>query len=219
MFACRLFGGRKQCAKCCEILQPDELVMRGREHLYHTRCFSCHVCQTHLVKGSTFGMVGTLIFCQQHYQMQSTQPQHDGYDSFPQHHHQDGYLVGQQEHQEPYGSPQHHQFEHLHHYGVPAMVQQPQASHNIEALETSGSKLYVSPSQQSSPSTSLKSQRVRANKKRPSNSKTDVTSIVSGKLPKTRQKLATEPCLSPDGDGFQLVFVKCLPQSEKTTRT
>ena len=69
----RMFGGRKQCAKCCEPLQSDELVMRGREHLFHTRCFSCHVCQTHLVKGSTFGMVGALIFCQQHYLLQQQQ--------------------------------------------------------------------------------------------------------------------------------------------------
>ena len=49
--------------------------MRGREHLFHTRCFSCHVCQTHLVKGSTFGMVGALIFCQQHYLLQQQQEQ------------------------------------------------------------------------------------------------------------------------------------------------
>ena len=47
----RLFG-TKQCAKCDLTLQSDELVMRGRDHFYHTRCFSCHVCNIHLTKGS-----------------------------------------------------------------------------------------------------------------------------------------------------------------------
>ncbi|EFX65838.1 hypothetical protein DAPPUDRAFT_13685, partial [Daphnia pulex] len=114
----RLFGGRKQCAKCCETLQPDELVMRGREHLFHTRCFSCHVCQTHLIKGSTFGMVGALIFCQQHYQPGSSAP--SGFNGQP--------LAASQQppvetymghHQEPFGSPrpfEHHALHQQQHY-------------------------------------------------------------------------------------------------------
>ena len=62
----RLFG-TKQCAKCGLVLAADELVMRARDHFYHTRCFSCHVCGVHLTKGSTFGMLAMLIFCRDHY--------------------------------------------------------------------------------------------------------------------------------------------------------
>ncbi|XP_045024760.1 LIM/homeobox protein Lhx9 [Daphnia magna] len=124
----RLFAGRKQCAKCCETLQPDELVMRGREHLFHTRCFSCHICQTHLIKGSTFGMVGALIFCQQHYQQGTVQSGfgHPGgrdnnnmpiqHPSFPVHNASvEAYMT---HHQEPFGSPHHPYDPHGHqHYG------------------------------------------------------------------------------------------------------
>ena len=162
----RLFSGRKQCAKCCETLQPDELVMRGREHLFHTRCFSCHVCQTHLIKGSTFGMVGALIYCQQHYQQPSQSSSgfnvnHNNISghSFPQPQQQqpaDAYMT---HHQEPFNSP--HHFD-LHHFGQTLV----QPTGLVEPMETGG-KLYGS-SVSASPVASLKNQRVRA-KRRPSN--------------------------------------------------
>ena len=177
----RLFSGRKQCAKCCETLQPDELVMRGREHLFHTRCFSCHVCQTHLIKGSTFGMVGALIYCQQHYQQGSSQST-SGFNvnnnisghSFPQPQQPaDAYMTHHQEH--PFGSPHHHHYDHhLHHYGQTLV----QPASIVEPMETGG-KLYGSPAS-ASPVASLKNQRVRT-KRRPSN-KSDMISIMNGKL-------------------------------------
>lgn len=180
----RLFSGRKQCAKCCETLQPDELVMRGREHLFHTRCFSCHVCQTHLIKGSTFGMVGALIFCQQHYQQGSQSASgfnvnHNNNNisghSFPQPQ-QPAETYMTQHHQEPFGSPHHLYDHHLHqHYGQ-SLVQP--ATTLVEPMETNGTKLYGSPAS-ASPAASLKNQRIRT-KRRPSN-KSDMISIMNGK--------------------------------------
>ncbi len=161
--------------------------MRGREHLFHTRCFSCHVCQTHLIKGSTFGMVGALIYCQQHYQ-QGTQSvsgfnvnhnnnnnnnNHISGHSFPQPQQPaDAYMT---HHQEPFGSPHHHHHydHHLHHYGQ--TLAQPVSL--VEPMETGG-KLYGSPAA-ASPVASLKNQRVRT-KRRPSN-KSDMVSILNGK--------------------------------------
>lgn len=169
VFYLRLFGGRKQCAKCCETLQPDELVMRGREHLFHTRCFSCHVCQTHLIKGSTFGMVGALIFCQQHYQQGSAQFNNNNNQPFASSQQQppvEGYMG---HHQEPFGSPvhpfDHHVHHHHQHYGQ-LMAHQPSTNLLVEPMIESN-KLYHHQSSPASvsPASSLKNQRVRTKRR------------------------------------------------------
>ncbi|KAK4020927.1 hypothetical protein OUZ56_002867 [Daphnia magna] len=179
----RLFAGRKQCAKCCETLQPDELVMRGREHLFHTRCFSCHICQTHLIKGSTFGMVGALIFCQQHYQQGTVQSGfgHPGgrdnnnmpiqHPSFPVHNASvEAYMT---HHQEPFGSPHHPYDPHGHqHYGQ--LVHQANPSMD-SMLESSAAKLYHQNSPVSgSSASSLKNQRVRTKRRMQPSIKSDM---------------------------------------------
>lgn len=179
----RLFAGRKQCAKCCETLQPDELVMRGREHLFHTRCFSCHICQTHLIKGSTFGMVGALIFCQQHYQQGTVQSGfgHPGgrdnnnmpiqHPSFPVHNASvEAYMT---HHQEPFGSPHHPYDPHGHqHYGQ--LIHQSNPSMD-SMLESSAAKLYHQNSPVSgSSASSLKNQRVRTKRRMQPSIKSDM---------------------------------------------
>ncbi|XP_057371602.1 uncharacterized protein LOC130692508 [Daphnia carinata] len=199
----RLFSGRKQCAKCCETLQPDELVMRGREHLFHTRCFSCHVCQTHLIKGSTFGMVGALIYCQQHYQ-QGTQSasgfsHHGGRDnnniqhpSFPVHNAPaEAYMT---HHQEPFGSP-HHPYDHHGHQHYGQLVHQ--ANPSMESmLESSAGKLYHQNSPVSgSSASSLKNQRVRTKRRMQPSIKSDM----QASLMKERED---DSYMSVDGAGM-----------------
>ncbi|XP_046445963.1 protein apterous-like [Daphnia pulex] len=165
----RLFGGRKQCAKCCETLQPDELVMRGREHLFHTRCFSCHVCQTHLIKGSTFGMVGALIFCQQHYQPGSSAPSGFNGQPFAATSQQPPVETYMGHHQEPFGSP--HPFEHhalhqqQHYHG-----QMVHSTSLVDVPMMESNKLYHHQSSPASgsPASSLKNQRVRTKRRMPS---------------------------------------------------
>ena len=172
MVMSRLFGGRKQCAKCCEVLQADELVMRGREHLFHTRCFSCHVCQTHLTKGSTFGMIGSLIFCQAHYRPeqvdesahQAPPPQPDCY--APYYNHDNSYGRVHQYNGQQFYDPR------------SSMMQQPYDP--IEAMGPNNTKMY-DPQVASSP----KNQRIR-NKRR--NSAKSEGNISSGKLKRLQLK-------------------------------
>jgi Homeodomain len=123
-----------------------------------------------LIKGSTFGMVGALIFCQQHYQQGSAQ---SGFNNQP-------FAASQQppveaymgHHQEPFGSP--HPFDHhaLHQHYHGQMV------HSTSLVEPmmESNKLYHHQSSPASgsPASSLKNQRVRTKRRMPSIKSSDM---------------------------------------------
>ncbi|CRL06681.1 CLUMA_CG019478, isoform A [Clunio marinus] len=59
----RIYGTK--CYRCCEKINPDELVMRVQEnYVYHVNCFICCSCNQPLQKGEQFAIRGGQLICQ-----------------------------------------------------------------------------------------------------------------------------------------------------------
>lgn len=63
-----IFGSRR-CTRCLAPISSSELVMRARHLVFHVQCFSCYVCNAHLTKGDQFGLRGSAIYCNLHYEI------------------------------------------------------------------------------------------------------------------------------------------------------
>ncbi|XP_028967752.1 LIM/homeobox protein Lhx9-like [Galendromus occidentalis] len=62
----RLFSLRP-CSRCNIGIFSTELVMRVRDYVYHTHCFTCAWCNIPLSRGDTFGVRDQLVYCSLHY--------------------------------------------------------------------------------------------------------------------------------------------------------
>jgi len=59
---CRIYGAK--CTRCCEKINPDELVMRVQDsYVYHVNCFVCCNCQQPLQKGEQFAFRAGQLVC------------------------------------------------------------------------------------------------------------------------------------------------------------
>lgn len=61
LFSDRLFAAK--CAKCSTSFNKDDLVMKARNKIYHTNCFSCVRCSKQLVSGEEFALQDDLLYC------------------------------------------------------------------------------------------------------------------------------------------------------------
>lgn len=66
-FSGRIFS--KRCTRCGHGIQPNELVMRARDNIYHIQCFTCNWCNTTLAQGDYFGLKDRDVYCRTHYEM------------------------------------------------------------------------------------------------------------------------------------------------------
>lgn len=58
----RIYGTK--CARCCEKITPDEMVMRVQNSfIYHVNCFVCCSCNQPLQKGEQFAFRGGQLIC------------------------------------------------------------------------------------------------------------------------------------------------------------
>ncbi|CAG7829482.1 unnamed protein product [Allacma fusca] len=67
----RLYQVRR-CGRCQGGINPQELVMRAKDLVYHLQCFVCVICSRVLNKGDHFGMRSTGLYCEAHYNLLSS---------------------------------------------------------------------------------------------------------------------------------------------------
>nr|CAD7396642.1 unnamed protein product [Timema poppensis] len=58
----------KKCLGCSERINPEELVMRALDSVFHLRCFVCVVCGARLQKGDQFVIKQGQLFCRPDYE-------------------------------------------------------------------------------------------------------------------------------------------------------
>ncbi|EFX88710.1 hypothetical protein DAPPUDRAFT_6311, partial [Daphnia pulex] len=62
----RLFGSSGACSACGQGIPANELVMRvGGAGVYHVKCFACTKCQTQLMPGDRYALIGGSLLCEQ----------------------------------------------------------------------------------------------------------------------------------------------------------
>lgn len=52
-----------KCSRCNDRLQPNDMVMRAQNYVFHLQCFACCVCCQPLQKGEQFVMRSGQLFC------------------------------------------------------------------------------------------------------------------------------------------------------------
>lgn len=80
LYLTRLFGSSGACSACGQVIPANELVMRvgpgpaapgpggggpSPGGVYHVKCFSCTKCQTQLMPGDRYAVIGGSLLCEQ----------------------------------------------------------------------------------------------------------------------------------------------------------
>ncbi|XP_015791727.1 LIM/homeobox protein Lhx9-like [Tetranychus urticae] len=64
----RLFVSFRSCSKCCQIIKPNQLVMKvNSQNFYHLDCFTCSQCFSVLHKNDYYVLIDGKIYCSDHY--------------------------------------------------------------------------------------------------------------------------------------------------------
>lgn len=77
MFFCyfyRIFGIK--CSRCGDRVQPNDMVMRAQNNIFHLPCFVCWICCQPLQKGEQFILRGGQVFCRHDFEKDIYLSQH-----------------------------------------------------------------------------------------------------------------------------------------------
>ena len=65
--------GSRPCSLCCQIIGPNEQVMRvSPNYVYHLHCFTCIKCHARLVKGDRYVFFNEQLYCEKDSPLKST---------------------------------------------------------------------------------------------------------------------------------------------------
>ncbi|UJR23929.1 hypothetical protein I4U23_026901 [Adineta vaga] len=73
------------CAHCEQLIQPDEIILRAEQLIFHVKCFTCTTCNILLHSGDEFGIRENSIYCREHLFEENLSKIHDdsGYQTSP----------------------------------------------------------------------------------------------------------------------------------------
>lgn len=71
---CRMFSIK--CLRCGDRVQPNDMVMRAQNYVFHLTCFVCCVCCQPLQKGEQFILRGGQLFCRHDFEKDLYLSQH-----------------------------------------------------------------------------------------------------------------------------------------------
>lgn len=71
---CRMFSIK--CLRCGDRVQPNDMVMRAQNYVFHLTCFVCCICCQPLQKGEQFILRGGQLFCRHDFEKDLYLSQH-----------------------------------------------------------------------------------------------------------------------------------------------